>query len=188
MQDDNPLRRQPETVRRRPLRPVAAVEHGLSIGCLLAVFEKRAMGNRANVRVGLPHVESRRYEAANLGAEAKFQLISKCSYFAGIRSIVFKPRYQSRCPLPATPAHPRPIREQVRADAVGAALRARPHLSSVSAIRARLATDRKTTPVSSELEAQTHGRIDRRPLKEATRETVRHMRPHDAGISVEVFR
>jgi hypothetical protein len=49
---------------------------GLSIGCLLAAFEKRAIGNRANVRVGLAHVESRRYEAANLGAEAKFQLIS----------------------------------------------------------------------------------------------------------------
>jgi hypothetical protein len=49
---------------------------GLSIGCLLAAFEKRAMGNRANVRVGLAHVESRRYEAARLGTEAKFQLIS----------------------------------------------------------------------------------------------------------------
>ncbi len=49
---------------------------GLSIGCLLAAFEKRAIGNRANVRVGLAHVESRRYEAANLGTEAKFQLIS----------------------------------------------------------------------------------------------------------------
>jgi hypothetical protein len=49
---------------------------GLSIGCLLAAFEKRAMGNRASVRVGLAHVESRRYEAASLGTEAKFQLIS----------------------------------------------------------------------------------------------------------------
>jgi hypothetical protein len=34
------------------------------------------MGNRASVRVGLAHVESRRYEAARLGTEAKFQLIS----------------------------------------------------------------------------------------------------------------
>ena len=49
---------------------------GLSIGCLLAAFEKRATGNRASVRVGLAHVESRRYEAAALGTEAKFQLIS----------------------------------------------------------------------------------------------------------------
>ena len=49
---------------------------GLSIGCLLAAFEKRATGNRAAVRVGMAHVESRRYEAAQLPTDAKYQLIS----------------------------------------------------------------------------------------------------------------
>ena len=49
---------------------------GLSIGCLLAAFEKRASGNRAGVRVGMAHVESRRYEAAQLPKDAKYQLIS----------------------------------------------------------------------------------------------------------------
>lgn len=49
---------------------------GLSIGCLLATFEKRATGNRTGVRVGMAHVESRRYEAAQLSADAKYQLIS----------------------------------------------------------------------------------------------------------------
>lgn len=49
---------------------------GLSIGCLLAAFEKRATGNRAGVRVGLAHVESRRYEAVKLPTAAKYQLIS----------------------------------------------------------------------------------------------------------------
>jgi hypothetical protein len=49
---------------------------GLSIGCLLAAFEKRATGDRAAVRVGMAHVESRRYEAARLPAEPKYQLIS----------------------------------------------------------------------------------------------------------------
>ncbi|GEM_PF-302709 len=49
---------------------------GLSIGCLLAAFEKRATGDRGGVRVGLAHVESRRYEAAELPADAKYQLIS----------------------------------------------------------------------------------------------------------------
>jgi hypothetical protein len=49
---------------------------GLSIGCLLAAFEKRATGNRACVRVGMAHVESRRYEAAQLSKDAKYQLIS----------------------------------------------------------------------------------------------------------------
>jgi len=49
---------------------------GLSIGCLLATFEKRAMGDRAGVRVGMAHVESRRYEAGRIPADAKYQLIS----------------------------------------------------------------------------------------------------------------
>lgn len=49
---------------------------GLSIGCLLAVFEKRATGNRNGVRVGMAHVESRHYGAAQLQAEAQYQLIS----------------------------------------------------------------------------------------------------------------
>tara|TARA_R110002167_G_scaffold77271_1_gene214667 strand:- start:1950 stop:3227 length:1278 start_codon:yes stop_codon:yes gene_type:complete len=49
---------------------------GLSIGCLLAAFEKRATGDRARVRVGLAHVESRRYEAAQLPTEANYQLFS----------------------------------------------------------------------------------------------------------------
>ena len=49
---------------------------GLSIGCLLAAFEKRITGSRAGVRVGMTHVESRRYEAAKLVGEAKYQLIS----------------------------------------------------------------------------------------------------------------
>lgn len=49
---------------------------GLSIGCLLAAFEKRATGNRNRIRVGMAHVESRRYEAGNLLPDAKYQLIS----------------------------------------------------------------------------------------------------------------
>lgn len=49
---------------------------GLSIGCLLAAFEKRATGNRAAVRVGMAHVESRRYEAAQIQSNSKYQLIS----------------------------------------------------------------------------------------------------------------
>lgn len=49
---------------------------GLSIGCLLAAFEKRAIGNRAGVRVGMAHVESRRYEAAQLPENAQYELIS----------------------------------------------------------------------------------------------------------------
>ena len=49
---------------------------GLSIGCLLAAFEKRATGDRNHVRVGLAHVESRRYEAATMKGDAEFQLIS----------------------------------------------------------------------------------------------------------------
>jgi hypothetical protein len=39
-------------------------------------FEKRATGNRSVVRVGIAHVESRRYEAAQLSTDAKYQLIS----------------------------------------------------------------------------------------------------------------
>jgi hypothetical protein len=49
---------------------------GLSIGCLLAVFEKRATGNRAGVRVGMAHVESRRYGAAQVPKDVEYQLIS----------------------------------------------------------------------------------------------------------------
>ncbi|MDH6263794.1 hypothetical protein [Bradyrhizobium sp. BR13661] len=49
---------------------------GLSIGCLLAAFEKRATGNRAGVRVGMAHVESRRYEAVKIQSNPKYQLIS----------------------------------------------------------------------------------------------------------------
>ena len=49
---------------------------GLSIGCLLAAFEKRATGNRAAVRVGMAHVESRRYEAAKIQSNPQSQLIS----------------------------------------------------------------------------------------------------------------
>lgn len=49
---------------------------GLSIGCLLAAFEKRATGNRAAVRVGMAHVESRRYGAGQLPKDTKCQLIS----------------------------------------------------------------------------------------------------------------
>lgn len=49
---------------------------GLSIGCLLAAFEKRATGNRAAVRVGMAHVESRRYGAGQLPNDTKCQLIS----------------------------------------------------------------------------------------------------------------
>lgn len=54
----------------------AASSKGLSIGCLLAAFEKRATGDRAGVRVGMAHVESRRYEAAQLLTNQKYQLIS----------------------------------------------------------------------------------------------------------------
>lgn len=49
---------------------------GLSIGCLLAAFEKRATGDRTSVRVGMAHVESRRYEAATIPSDAKYELIS----------------------------------------------------------------------------------------------------------------
>lgn len=49
---------------------------GLSIGCLLAAFEKRATCDRTAVRVGMAHVESRRYEAARLLPDAKYELIS----------------------------------------------------------------------------------------------------------------
>jgi hypothetical protein len=48
----------------------------LSIGCLLATFEKRATGDRTAVRVGMAHVESRRYEESRLPAEPRYQLIS----------------------------------------------------------------------------------------------------------------
>lgn len=49
---------------------------GLSIGCLLAAFEKRAIGDRNRVRVGLAHVESKRYDATSLPENPKFELIS----------------------------------------------------------------------------------------------------------------
>ena len=49
---------------------------GLSIGCLLAAFEKRATGDRVGVRVGMAHVELRRYEAAQLPMDVKYELIS----------------------------------------------------------------------------------------------------------------
>jgi hypothetical protein len=49
---------------------------GLSIGCLLAVFEKRATGNPSTVRIGLAHVESRRYDAARLPNAPSYELIS----------------------------------------------------------------------------------------------------------------
>lgn len=49
---------------------------GLSIGCLLAAFEKRMRGDRSHVRVGLAHVESKRYDAQQLPAKPKYMLIS----------------------------------------------------------------------------------------------------------------
>lgn len=49
---------------------------GLSIGCLLAAFEKRVTGDRTVIRVGMAHVESRRYEAARLPSDARYELIS----------------------------------------------------------------------------------------------------------------
>jgi hypothetical protein len=48
----------------------------LSIGCLLACFEKRVRGLRASVRVGMAHVESRRYEAAALNPNTPAEPIS----------------------------------------------------------------------------------------------------------------
>src|SRR6266550_1801851 len=44
------------------------------------------------------------------------------------------------------------------------------------------------TTSTSELKAQTNGRIDRGSLKEAIGETIRHLRPHDTGIGVEALR
>ena len=49
---------------------------GLSIGCLLAAFEKRALGDRNHVRVGLAHVESKRYDATKLPENPRYELIS----------------------------------------------------------------------------------------------------------------
>src|SRR5438309_330569 len=40
---------------------------------------------------------------------------------------------------------------------------------------------------SSELKAQTDGRIDRGSLKETVGETIGYLRPHDAGIRVEAL-
>lgn len=44
----------------------------LSLGCLLACFEKRVCADRSTVRVGMAHVETRRYEAHRIadGADA----------------------------------------------------------------------------------------------------------------------
>jgi hypothetical protein len=44
----------------------------LSIGCLLAAFEKRMRGDRSRMRVGMAHIETRRYEAAKLVPDAPF--------------------------------------------------------------------------------------------------------------------
>lgn len=49
---------------------------GLSIGCLLAAFEKRATGDRTKVRVGMAHVESKRYDASKVPANPAYELIS----------------------------------------------------------------------------------------------------------------
>jgi hypothetical protein len=48
----------------------------LSIGCLLACFEKRWRGSRTALRVGMAHVETRRYEAAALELTTLAQPIS----------------------------------------------------------------------------------------------------------------
>ncbi|WP_262267343.1 MULTISPECIES: hypothetical protein [Microvirga] len=42
---------------------------GLSVGALLACFEKRLTGNQDQVRAGLAYVETRRYEAGSLSAD-----------------------------------------------------------------------------------------------------------------------
>ena len=44
----------------------------LSIGCLLATFEKRMRGDISRVRIGMAHIETRRYEAAKLAPNAPF--------------------------------------------------------------------------------------------------------------------
>jgi hypothetical protein len=44
----------------------------LSIGCLLGTFEKRMRGDKSRVRVGMAHIETRRYEAAKLEPNAPF--------------------------------------------------------------------------------------------------------------------
>jgi hypothetical protein len=49
---------------------------GLSIGCLLAVFEKRATGHPSKVRIGLAHVESRRYDARRVPMSPSYEVIS----------------------------------------------------------------------------------------------------------------
>jgi hypothetical protein len=48
----------------------------LSIGCLLACFEKRLCGDRATVRVGMAHVESHLYETVALTSDTSAQPIS----------------------------------------------------------------------------------------------------------------
>jgi hypothetical protein len=40
---------------------------------------------------------------------------------------------------------------------------------------------------ASELEAQANGRIDRGSIEESIRKTIRHLRPHDAGVSIEAL-
>ena len=49
---------------------------GLSIGCLLAACEKRAVGDRTQVRVGMAHVESKRYDARRLPQNPSYELMS----------------------------------------------------------------------------------------------------------------
>jgi hypothetical protein len=44
----------------------------LSIGCLLAAFEKRMDGNTGRMRIGMAHIETRRYEAEKLAPDAPF--------------------------------------------------------------------------------------------------------------------
>jgi hypothetical protein len=49
---------------------------GLSIGCLLAAYEKRITGDPSSVRVGMAHVESKSYGASSLPIAPYIELIS----------------------------------------------------------------------------------------------------------------
>lgn len=49
---------------------------GLSIGCLLAAFEKRCTGDQLRVRVGMAHVEAKHYSARGLPEAPNLELIS----------------------------------------------------------------------------------------------------------------
>lgn len=67
----------------------------LSIGCLLALFEKRMRGDRARMRVGMAHIETRRYEANDLGEDLPMVPISiwlagDCYMIDTALDIVFK--------------------------------------------------------------------------------------------------